>query len=121
RPLQAAGRIVTATTLKIAELYHEEESAAGRPPKIRGHAPELPIGKTAIAEAAGMARRDLNGLTFAVEATERQRERAIEASPVGTAIPTGSSARVGKAPMGKGGSSRARAPDSIGKSAGATQ
>jgi hypothetical protein len=70
---QAAGRVVTDATLRLAELYRSEDDAradngrAGK--KILGPGQEYKSGKAALAKAAGIGSSDLARMRHVLEAS----------------------------------------------------
>jgi phage N-6-adenine-methyltransferase len=80
---QAAGRVVTQATMRLAELYKSETSAQanGRPGSLIGQE-DLPVGKVAIARAAGMTAPSLSALRPLIDAPKplvAEASAAIEA------------------------------------------
>ena len=78
---QSAGRIVTDATTMLARLYAQEPSQSMKDgsKKARGDSPALSVGKAVIEEAAGMARKELNALAPAVEASKAEVKAAMRA------------------------------------------
>jgi phage N-6-adenine-methyltransferase len=66
---QAAGRVVTQATMRLAELYAGEKSARGRNQHedLIGKE-DPPVGKNAVAKAAGMSAPNLSALRPLIEA-----------------------------------------------------